>query len=544
MADIVLATLNAKYIHAAFGLRYLLANLGGLQDRAVLAEFDLRQRPVDIAEALLARQPKIIGLGIYVWNVAPSTELVALLKRLRPGMVVVLGGPEVSYETEGQPIVRLADYVIQGEADLKFAEVCQGILGGRPPTPKILAAPFPDFENLALPYALYTDDDIAHRLIYVEASRGCPFRCEFCLSALDIPLRQAPLPALFEQLERLLARGVRQFKFVDRTFNLNRETSHAVLEFLLERYRPGLFCHFEVVPDHFPEALREIIRRFPPGTLQFEVGVQTFTPDVAARIERRQDGARTVANLRFLREQTGVHIHSDLVAGLPGESLESFAAGFDQLVALSPQEIQVGMLKRLRGAPIARHDVAWEMVYSPFPPYEILQNKLIDFATMQRLRRFARYWDLVANSGNFVETAPCLWGNVGQASCLSTEEGNETGSEAGTAGGIGRRPALQSPFHAFLRFSDWLFGQTRRTDGIALVRLMELLAQYLTEELGFESRLVAQALQRDWTRSGRRENPAFLLAAPRHPLAAQRSPEAQLPNRQARHLGQNSRRDR
>ena len=147
----------------------------------------------------------------------------------------------------------------------------------------------PDFSQIVLPYDLYTDDDIAHRIIYVEASRGCPFTCEFCLSSLDIPVRQVPLPALLEQLQRLLDRGVKQFKFVDRTFNLNIAVSQAILEFFLERYQPGHFFHFEMIPDRLPEALREIIARFPPGALQFEVGVQTFNEEVGAAINRRQN---------------------------------------------------------------------------------------------------------------------------------------------------------------------------------------------------------------------------------------------------------------
>ncbi len=211
VADIVLTTLNAKFIHAAFGLRYLLANLGELQPRACLAEFDINQRPLDIAEILLAQNPKIIGFGIYIWNVGPTAEVIAAIKRVRPDIKIILGGPEVSYETEEQQIVQLADHVITGEADLKFAEVCRTLLERRlrpgtmlersehaasetgAPLPKIIPAELPDFSQLALPYDLYTDDDLAHRIIYVEASRGCPFTCEFCLSSLDIPVRQAPL---------------------------------------------------------------------------------------------------------------------------------------------------------------------------------------------------------------------------------------------------------------------------------------------------------------------------------------------------------------
>lgn len=551
MPDIVLTTLNAKYIHAAFGLRYLMANLGPLQPRARLMEFDINQRSTDIAESLLAQNPKIIGLGVYIWNIAPATELVALLKHVRPELIVILGGPEVSYEPDQQEIVRLADYVITGEADLKFAEVCGRLLNdrtsreipltrpagqrhpigwgeGRDQLLKIIPAELPDFAQLALPYDLYDEQDIAHRVIYVEASRGCPFTCEFCLSSLDIPVRQAPLPPFLEAMQKLLDRGVRQFKFVDRTFNLNVATSRAILEFFLERHRPGNFYHFEMIPDRLPEALREIIAKFQPGTLQFEVGIQTFNPDVAERIRRRQNYERLEDNFRFLREQTGVHIHADLIVGLPGESLESFADGFDRLIALRPQEIQVGILKRLRGTPIVRHDAEWEMVYSPHAPYEILRTKTIDFATMQKLRRFARYWDLVGNSGNFVETTPLIWSEVGQA--FSIRSSSSKNREAG------KMPAPASPFHSFLHWSEWLHAHTGRTDSIALVRLMELLFGYLTVELKLQPTLVAATLWRDYQRGGRNDKPAFLreFLSEVEPMPPRR-PTAPL-KRQARHL--------
>lgn len=158
--------------------------------------------------------------------------------------------------------------------------------------------------------------------------------------------------------------------------------------------------------------LREVIRQFPPGTLQFEVGIQTFDEQVAQRISRRQNHAKTEDNLRWLRQETGVYVHADLIVGLPGETVEGFAAGFDRLVAWEPHEIQIELLKRLRGTPIARHDESWEMVYSPDPPYELLCNKQIDFPTMQRMRRFARAWDLLANSGNFVCTLPRFWTGI------------------------------------------------------------------------------------------------------------------------------------
>jgi radical SAM superfamily enzyme YgiQ (UPF0313 family) len=507
MSDIVLATLNAKYIHASFGLRYLMANLGLLSGCARIREFDINQRPLDIAERILAENPKILGLGIYLWNTELSAELVEILKRIRPDLTVILGGPEVSYETESQRVVQLADYVITGEGDLKFAEVCNQLLRGEKPPSKILHAEPPEFSQLAFPYDLYDAADVAHRIIYVEASRGCPYSCEFCLSSLDAPVRQAPLPAFLEQIERLMERGVKQFKFADRSFNLDVAFARAILEFLLERYQPGYFFHFEMVPDRLPEPLREIIAQFPPGALQFEIGVQTFNPEVADRIHRRQNYAKLEENFRFLRSQTGVYIHADLIAGLPGESLESFAAGFNRLVSLRPQEIQFGILKRLRGTPIARHDEEWQMVYNSHPPYEILQNRLIGFSTMQQLRRFARYWDLVANSGNFVESTSLIW----------------SGPE-------------RSPFAAFLAWSRWLHSRVGRTDSIALMRLMELLFQYLAEELKLDPARAAAALWQDYRQGGHRDKPGFLkdYLSAESPQSLTPQSSSALPKRQAR----------
>ena len=480
MADIVLATFNARYWHSAFGLRYLMANLAELQSRAAMLEFGMSENTSDVLAKILAEEPRIVGLGVYIWNVEPTTKLVADLKRIRPDITVVIGGPEVSYETDGERIVELADYVITGEGDCAFPELCRKLLNRTPPLEKIIHALPPQFDQLELPYDLYTDEDIRHRVIYVEASRGCPFTCEFCLSALEIPVRQAALETFLSAMQSLFDRGVRQFKFVDRTFNLNVRVSQAILDFFYERYEPGLFLHFEMVPDRLPESLRYSIARFPTGVLQLEIGVQTFNEEVGELISRQQDNEKLVENFRFLHEDTGVHIHADLIVGLTGESIESFGAGFDKLVCLKPQEIQVGILKRLRGTPITRHDAEWRMVYSAAPPYEILSNRLINFSTMHRLRRFARFWDLIANSGNFVESRDLIWQESG------------------------------SPFTSFLALSDWLFDCEQRAHGIPLVKLSYRLFEFLTTVNGLEKEVVAQLIWRDYVRGGRRDRPAFL----------------------------------
>ena len=506
MPRIVLATLNARYAHSSFGLRYLLANMGDLRNEASMLEFVINDSPVEILATILAENPAIVGLGVYIWNVEQTTKLVADLKRVRPETVVVLGGPEVSYESAGQPIVEMADYVIAGEGDIAFRELCRQIREGSPPTEKLIFAPVPLMDQVLLPYDLYREEDIAHRVLYVEASRGCPFTCEFCLSSLEIPVRLVELDRFLEAMQRLYDRGARQFKFVDRTFNLNLRVSRAILQFFLDRYQPGMFLHFEMIPDRLPDSLRTLIAQFPPGSLQFEIGIQSFNPNVGTLISRAQDNDKLEANFRFLREQSGVHIHADLIVGLPGESLESFGAGFDRLFALRPQEIQVGLLKRLRGTPIVRHDTEWQMIYSPHPPYEILSNRLLRFEDIHRLRRFARYWDLIGNSGNFVHTLPII--------CLERE----------------------SAFYQMCALSEWLFARNQRMHGIALVRLFELIFEYLCNERKFDAQLVAEKMWRDYARGGRREKPSFFkqysLETPEFSFPS--SPIT--PARQSRHL--------
>ncbi len=491
---ILLSTLNARYAHASLGLRYLLANMGPLRAATRLQEFVIGAKTTEVVERLLAHRPRIVGFGVYIWNVEETTKVVAMLKRVAPEVTVILGGPEVSYETSEQQIVRLADYVVTGWGDVTFPRLCGEVLHGPKPLMKVHAGVQPPVDAIALPYALYNDDDIAHRTIYVEASRGCPFKCEFCLSSLDKTAWPFPLDAFLDEMEALYARGARLFKFVDRTFNLNVKTSQKIMQFFLDKIalhpEDPVYAHFELVPDHLPEALKETIARFPPGALQFEIGIQSFNPEVQALVSRRQDNAKAADNIRWLCEQSQAHLHVDLIAGLPGEDVDSFARGFDRLVGLGAHEIQFGILKRLRGTPIIRHTEAFGMVYDPHPPYTVLATSLIDFPTMQRLVRFARYWDLVANSGRFAHTTPVLLGD--------------------------------SPFANFMAFSDWIYTRTDATHRIALERLAALVREWL--ELRGMARDEAAALVAS-DHAGRGDTRAAAGAV-----------KAAAPERQVRHL--------
>ena len=447
--EIILCTFNARYSHASLGLRYLAANMGALEQSTSIVELTISHDPLEAAEKLLSNEPQIIGFGVYIWNSDVTLETIRILKSIAPEVCIVVGGPEVSYEFDEQAICTLADYVITGAADQRFAELCKEVLSGNRPPGKIQSALPINLEQLTLPYSRYTDEDLKNRIIYVEASRGCPFKCEFCLSSLDKTAVPFPLDALLAQMQSLYERGARHFKFVDRTFNLKVDSCLEILDFFLDLKSENLFLHFELIPDRLPERLKEKIQQFSPGQLQFEIGIQSFNQEVQALISRRQNMQKTIENMRWLAERSSAHIHADLIFGLPGESLESFADGFDQLVGLAPDEIQLGLLKRLRGTPIDRHSKTYEMRYQTHPPYRLLCSSTLDFQTVQRIARMARYWDLVANSGRFNNVLPYV--------------------------------LAEQPFYRFLAFADWLYRETGQTHKIALARLFRLLASWLAE---------------------------------------------------------------
>ncbi len=496
-SNIVLCTLNAKYIHASLGLRYLLANMGDLQAQTALCEFTISRKTEELAAELLALNPQIIGFGVYIWNTDQTYALIKLLKAQHPSIKIVLGGPEVSHETLEQDIVALCDHVITGWGDVSFPKLCRALIHGPQPLMKVIAGEQPSLDAIKLPYDLYTDDDLAHRLLYVEASRGCPFKCEFCLSSLDKTAWAFDLDAFLAELTKLYARGARNFKFVDRTFNLKIDASVRLLQFFLDRLNDplggDLFVHFEVIPDHLPDKLKDMIAQFPPGVLQFEVGIQSFNVEVQQRISRRQDNDKTVANLAWLVNESNAHLHTDLIFGLPGESLESFGQGFDRLFALKPHEIQLGILKRLRGTPIARHTEAHGMVYDPLPPYQVQQTKAVSADDMQRFVRLARYWDLVANSGRFGQTMDAL---------LKAE----------------------SPLQAFMDFSDWLWQTSQKTSGVTPEALVDALYAYLTTQRQLPTQPVQSMLLSDYLASGARGYPQVLKGIlPHRPPLEKRS---------------------
>jgi radical SAM superfamily enzyme YgiQ (UPF0313 family) len=433
--EILLSAINAKWIHPSLALRLLKANLGPLEEHCEIIEFALRQPLEEKVNAILAARPCILGLSVAIWNHTATLELLKALQSAwqensgaRP--VVVLGGPEVSYLPDTAEIFSHADFCIRGEGETAFRTLCQDILKGCKPIleenkvfsgnrKNFLGARFVNnsFEPVAIHtiksgYRLYTDEDLRKKLVYVEASRGCPCGCEFCLDSIKKSqpqaVREFPLEPFLAEIESMIRRGARIFKFLDRSFNWNIERARRIMEFFLAKAEsdPAPFTvHFETVPSRFPQELCETVSRFPSGILRLELGIQTLNREVSARICRPSNPEQELETLRFLHSKTKAIIHADLIAGLPGEDMVSFGRGFDRLWAVlsaeehSRAEIQLGILKLLPGAPIARHTKAFGMRYNPSPPYEVLETAAIPTAGMDRIKNFARFWELIVNRG-------------------------------------------------------------------------------------------------------------------------------------------------
>ncbi len=498
MTDILLSTINAKWIHPSLALRLLRANLGELEGRSAILEFALRQPLEEKVAGILAERPRILALSVSIWNHLGTLELLrALRQRWASGEgggrpVVILGGPEAANLGAAAPLLAECDWLVRGEGEHAFRTLCRAVLADREPEaggpilsvraagPYRIATAAPvDPETIDPGYRLYTDEDLRKKLTYVEASRGCPFGCEFCLSSLDRRVRHFPLAPFLAEMDALFGRGARAFKFLDRTFNLEAARARTIREFFLARLKggglgpgglgsgrlqdgrlhgarhdpdrrdgSGAYVHFEMVPSRFPEDLREPLRAFPPGSLRLEVGIQTFDADVAAAIGRPSDPEKELEALDFLRDRTTAIVHADLIAGLPGETAEGFGRGFDRLWSVKPTEIQVGVLKRLPGAPLSRHDGPFRMRYAEVPPYEVISTSAMTEAELDRLKNFARFWELIVNRGHFPDLVPALL------------------------------PSGGSTFARFMALSDGLLARFGRNWGIDRAELRAALAEW------------------------------------------------------------------
>ncbi|WP_163191709.1 B12-binding domain-containing radical SAM protein [Clostridium thermarum] len=409
---VVLIALNAKYVHTNLAVRYLKHFTQDLDYQCTIKEFSINDRLENILENILKEKPDVIGFSCYIWNIDMVEKLSRLIKRVNENIEILYGGPEVSYDSKEFLQSNEGDYVIEGEGEETFREflqyklgqrVLEGIRGlwykdskGQINTP--LHRNLIDINQLIFPYR--DEDNFKNKIIYYEASRGCPFRCKYCLSSTIDGVRFRDIEVVKSELSILMKREISLVKFVDRTFNANRGYAREIWNFLKEQDTDTCF-HFEISADLLTDEDIEILVSAPKGRFQFEIGVQTTNEKVIRNIDRTMNLEKLADNVKKLKAADNIKLHLDLIAGLPEEDFNSFKKSFNEVYSMGPHEIQLGFLKLLKGSLMREEEEKWEMVYSPYPPYEILKNKDISYEELLVLKKIEEMVDKYYNSGNF-----------------------------------------------------------------------------------------------------------------------------------------------
>ena len=392
-------------------MRYLKAFTKDLDFQGDIKEFSINDRVENILEGIIEEKPDVVAFSCYIWNMEFVNRLAELIKLVDPNIEILYGGPEVSYEGKEFLENHEGEYVIVGEGEKTFREFVLYKLGeGKIEDIKGLnykrdgkvfenpKRPEMDMNELVFPYTY--EEDINNKIVYYEASRGCPFKCKYCLSSVMHGVRFLDVERVKKELKYFMERGLKLVKFVDRTFNCNREYTVELLKYLSEQDTETRF-HFEVAADLLTEEQIEILNNAPKGRFQLEVGVQTTNNEVLHNINRYI----TYENIKekVLKVAAGKNVmqHLDLIAGLPGEDLESFKKSFNDVHDIRPDEIQLGFLKLLKGSSMREEAEKWGIVYSPYAPYEIIRSKDISYEEFLLLKKVEAMVDKYYNSCKF-----------------------------------------------------------------------------------------------------------------------------------------------
>lgn len=418
----ILSTLNAKYIHTSLALRWLyVANKDKFDIQ--FKEYTIKEQLDKIVDELLATDPDVIGLSVYIWNVEQTNELISLLKNRNPDLIIIIGGPEVTYEPGFFLENWDVDYVISGEGEFVLGELLTAIEQGntdeiiegvssRIHISKIVAQA--DLEKLALlssPYMLEADRlEMKNRLVYFETSRGCPYQCQYCLSSLEKGVRYFPMSYILDNLNYLIDNGAKQIKFLDRTFNLNKEHTLNIFDFLIENHRENLSCQFEVYADFLKDEMIDYLNHnLPEKYFRFEVGIQSTYEPTNVAVKRRQDFPLLYSNVKKLMDGGRIDLHLDLIAGLPYETLARFVKSFNDVFSLKAKEVQLGFLKMLRGTNLRKNASVYGYEYEAKAPYEIISNKDISKEDLERIHEVEHALEKFWNSGRFSRTMNYLF---------------------------------------------------------------------------------------------------------------------------------------
>ena len=413
----IITTLNSKFIHKALSLRLLYVACKDFHD-VDYVEFTIKDDISSIFDQLVKLEPDNLVFSVYIWNVTKTMELIAAIKREFPAINIIVGGPEVSYDVDHFLDNHPIDYLIAGEGEMALRHLLdalaknQEVAIGGVSTPdnrdyhQTRLVDLAWLETLDSPYVLDQDlKDMKNRILYFETSRGCPYQCQYCLSSLEVGLRFFSLDYLKNQLDAIVASGVKTIKFLDRSFNAKYEHARALLEYIVTKKHAGVVFQFEINGDVLDQRLLDfLINEVPPNLIRLEIGIQSTFEPTNLVVKRYQNFQRLEEVIASLQQAHNIVLHLDLIAGLPLEKLGRFQKSFDDVFALKPKELQLGFLKLLRGTSLRKNHEEYGYEFDVNPPYEITRSNDLSAEDITKIHlvedMLEKYW----NSGRFEKT--------------------------------------------------------------------------------------------------------------------------------------------
>lgn len=396
---ILLTTLNSKFIHSNLALRYLKSSCKDLPATVIMDEFTINDHIEGVIGNIYRHCPDILALSCYIWNIEETLMMVKSLKKVLPNSIIVLGGPEVSFDSitllKENPDV---DVIVRGEGEITFPLLMENILLEKP-LDSIDGITFrhgndliennereliSDLDTIPFPYE-DGFDELENRIVYYETIRGCPFECQYCLSSISKGVRFFSLDRVRRDIKKFIDARIPQVKLVDRTFNCNPKRAREIFKMIMDMGGSTNF-HFEICGDLLDEETLDLLKEAPPGLFQFEIGVQSTRKETLETIKRKTDYGKLVKMVNRLQKYRNIHLHLDLIAGLPEEDYLSFRESFNDVYDLKPDKLQLGFLKLLKGSGIRNRADSWEYEFSSYPPYEVLHNRDISYGELLELK--------------------------------------------------------------------------------------------------------------------------------------------------------------
>ncbi|WP_342578221.1 B12-binding domain-containing radical SAM protein [Psychrobacillus sp. FSL K6-2843] len=410
--NIILTTLNAKFIHTNLALRCLKA-YAEPEYSPLIVEYTIKDPTFNIVADLYQKKPSIVGFSCYIWNIEETIKVIKMLKTVDPSITIILGGPEVSYDTNvWLRQVKEIDYIVVGEGEQAFKETLDFLSDKKDvkdvpglayvQNDKFILNPLPpklDLRESPSPYRF--EEDLAYlskRIVYIETSRGCPFSCQFCLSSIEVGVRYFNREKVKEDIRYLMQNGAKTIKFVDRTFNISRSYAMEMFQFLIDEHLPGVVFQFEITADIMrPEVIQFLNDNAPAGLFRFEIGVQSTNDLTNELVKRRQNFEKLKRTVTMVKSGGKIDQHLDLIAGLPEEDYTSFRRTFNEVFEMRPEELQLGFLKLLRGTGLRVEAEKYGYVYVDQAPYEIFSNNVLSFNDILRIKQvedvLEKYWN-------------------------------------------------------------------------------------------------------------------------------------------------------